>query len=57
MCVLIFSTHCVSHIFILEKIKRDITNVHKFSREVPAILFIVLCNLKFLDRFAKNTQI
>ena len=40
------------------RIRRDIiTNVRKFSCEVPVLLVRVLYNFTYLDRFAKNTQI
>jgi hypothetical protein len=39
MCVLIFSTNLYWTILILRKMERDmITNVHRASRKVPAVL-------------------
>jgi hypothetical protein len=51
-----FSTNFVKK-FILRIIQRDmITNLHRPSRKVPAILVRFSGNLNFLDRFSKKLQ-
>ena len=50
-----FSAYHLSETFLILRIQRDIiTNVHKCSCKVPAILVRFWSNVNFIDRFSKK---
>jgi len=56
--VLILCTILHETVLILRIIQQYITiNVHRYSCKVPGIIVIYLCNLHFLYRFWRNSQI